>query len=490
VTINGATLILTPDAGVTLDVSKGPTFTIIDNQGAGAVQGAGFATVNNQTPFTAVAVTATGGDGNDVVITFTPTVMAAAGASGTTTFSGTAETRNQRSVAGALDNSFFVGGAANSDETEVMNALLLLSANGSRTAYDLLSGEIHAAASDAHLAVGRDFTNTLVDRGTSMRSGANGPHLGYAALGNNAEDVAAMGRLVKKQSKSATGTSGAGRQTVGNRFNTWAGGFGRTSRIDSSANAAGQSESVWGLAGGADFAVATGTRVGFAAGYTSLHNDIGARLSSAAIDAANAALYAAFQRGDFHAFGAASYGYGFIDTERTITFGGLTRRAGAGYGAHQGSFYSEIGYTLGLDRAWLQPIAAARVSHSRRDSFRETGAGSLTLGAGSKDETRFETTLGARLAASFELGGVTLVPQVKALYTHSFGSIRSDADFTLAGGGTTNIVSTGRGRDAFTLGVGASLVASDTVTSFIDYQARFSENTFDNSIRGGLKIAF
>jgi len=213
--------------------------------------------------------------------------------------------------------------------------------------------------------------------------------------------------------------------------------------------------------------------------------------SESDVDAATVAAYVSHAKAGFHLFGSAAYSHHFIDTERRISFGGLSRTAEADYNAHQATVYAEGGYTVSFGSSFLQPVLAARGTVLNRESFRETGAGTLNLFGFGETDSRLDAIAGVRFSTTRKLGGVVIVPQANAFYTHSFGEVQGDAAFLFSGGGlSTSILSSSRGRDALSLGAGLSVIASDRISGFADYQATFTNNTFENRMRAGFTIKF
>jgi len=497
VTINaGSTLQVVELAGASLNGVGPVTFVIIDNQGGTAVNGA-FTTVTETLPFSTVAVTTTGGDGNDVAITISPVVTAlATTASAPVTFASVAHTRNQFSVGSGLDTGFFAGGVANGDEQEVANALVGLSAPGARDAFDRLSGEIHPGVSNALLAAAIDMSNALSQRGAGLRDRKRaGDPFGYAALIGTAASVADIGLRFAPEPAEA-GEVDAADTRYSPALETWATGIGRIADVDATTGAGSVDEAAYGFIGGVDMNLWRGVRAGIAAGYGHLDVNVGSRVSSADVDWGTLASYLSYQDGGFHLFGSASYSFGFVDTTRAISFGGLSRTANADYNSHQAMLYSEAGYTRTFGAFNVQPVLAARYTHLNRESFRETGAGSLNLIAGSETDNRLDAIAGLRISSSHDLSGsgvdgVRLVPQAKIFYSHAFGAVEGNADFSFSGGGAVNrIVSSNRGRDTLSLGLGASLIASERLSGYVDYQANLSKHAVDNSFKGGITIRF
>ncbi len=123
VNLTGSVLRVLAEAG---NYKPNTKYVIIDNDGVDAVAGT-FASVTANLAFLKPTVIYNGGTGNDVVLTLERNA---------TLFTSVADTRNQRAVAGALDqfptnNALFL-------------AVLNQTADGARQAFDALSGEIHA----------------------------------------------------------------------------------------------------------------------------------------------------------------------------------------------------------------------------------------------------------------------------------------------------------------------------------------------------------
>jgi uncharacterized protein with beta-barrel porin domain len=147
------------------DYAAGKQYIIIDNDGVDPVTGT-FAKVTTSSPFLTPTVVYDGGTGNDVVLTLSGNTGA---------FVTAARTRNQRAVAAAL---------ADSDPTSALVlAVLPLTAPEARTAFDALSGEIHATVS-----------GVLADDGRYLREAILG-RLVQAAYTGNANQVASLGAV-------------------------------------------------------------------------------------------------------------------------------------------------------------------------------------------------------------------------------------------------------------------------------------------------------
>ena len=159
VNLTGATLSVLAASG---NYRAKTDYTIIENDGTEAVVGT-FASVTSSLAFLIPTVVYNGDTGNDVVLTLERN---------STLFSDVAQTRNQRAVAGALDqfptdNALFL---------DILNQ----TAAGARQAFDALSGEIHASVA-----------GMLADDSRYVREAVLG-RLVQATYTNNAAELASL----------------------------------------------------------------------------------------------------------------------------------------------------------------------------------------------------------------------------------------------------------------------------------------------------------
>lgn len=200
-------------------------------------------------------------------------------------FASLATTPNQIAVAGALDRGPAASGLG----------LLITSqtAAGAPRAFNALSGEVHASAQTA-----------LVDDSLMLSE-------------------ALTGRM--RQSQDIGGAAGA--------TSFWGQGVGSWAHSDSDGNAATIGRSVTGFFSGVDHRVAPGWLAGVAGGYTNATLTISDRGSSANIDTAHLAAYAAGESGPWRLRGAAAASLSTLATSRSVLFPGLSETAGTRYDA-------------------------------------------------------------------------------------------------------------------------------------------------------------
>ncbi len=304
-------------------------------------------------------------------------------------------TRNDVSFAsvGVTPNQISVGAAlATVQSGTLYNAVVGLSADGARNAYDGLSGEVHADAL------------TLANREAQT---------GQRPL---------LDRL-------------AAPDTQGSKL--WIQGTDSHSSIDASDGYAGVSANRYGVLMGAEFSGA-GARLGVAAGYGSTDGDVSARASNINISTASITAYAGWHDGDFHVNGGAGYLSHKVKTDRTVAFGGLTDTPSAQYSGNTLLAFGEAGYTITLPTVAIEPFAGVSYARTRMGSATESGGAAALSLAGDGVNTTLAT---AGLRGSVMLSGQVRIDATLAARDYLSGDRATrhmtltsvDQDFTVLG---------------------------------------------------------
>ncbi|MDF2389455.1 autotransporter domain-containing protein, partial [Nostoc ellipsosporum NOK] len=310
VDVSGGTLALHELTGTGWQPSQ--SYTIIDNQGGGAVTGQ-FASISHVYAFLTPDVSYTGDDGNNVVLTLTRNAV---------DFSSVARTPNQKAAAGGIEGL----GAGN----PVYNAIAPLSADGARYAFDQLSGEVHAATA-----------GLLVDESRLLRD---------AALGRTGAAIAYPG---------------------GRGF--WMQGAGLVRSLDGDGNAADVDASTGAFFAGADATVADGWVLGFLGGISVTSLDVDARASSAKVTSVHLAAYGGGMIDTVQLKFGAGYSHHDIDTTRDPVFSGFSDRLKASYGASTVQVFGEASRAFDAGAVKIEPFAGLAYVHLSTDGFREDG---------------------------------------------------------------------------------------------------------------------
>ena len=365
-----------------------------------------------------------------------------------------AETPNQQGVSNTVQT--FGPGHPLYDE------IILMTEEEARAAYDALSGEAHASSATAQFMTAGEIRQQLLDRLAAILGSGGG---GFAGL---------------------AGAPAAGDAAPG-AVSVWGQLFGGWGRTDDNRNAATIARDVYGFIGGIDREVAPGVRAGIAAGYSRSTYDVAARSSSGDSDNFHIAGYAGTALGAFDLKGVASYGYGRVDTRRTVIVGLLTNTLSADYATHTFQAGVEAGLDLDFGPLVLTPFAGLAGVHVETEGFTETG-GPAALTVGSTSNTVGVSTLGLRARRQAGSVGVTGA----LAWRHAFGDVApvSRAAFASAPAASFAVRGAPISENALALdaAVDAKLGADTTLT--FGYSGQYASGARDHGARAELRIEF
>jgi len=400
-----------------------------------------------------------------------------------TAFASVAGSANQIAVGNALD----AGPAASG----LGLAITTQHAAGARQAFESLSGEAHASAQTTLLNDSLMVREALTGRlrqasfadgaGAAAALGSGGPALAYAP---------AAGASLPPSVASALALAGSG-QPPAPVTTFWTQALGSWGRLGSDGNAAGASTSLAGFFSGVDQRVGPGWLAGIAGGYTNSFLNVRDRGSSANIDTAHLAGYAAANAGAWTLRGAAAASFSTLSSNRSIGFPGFVDTAHANYGATTAQIFGELGYGLAIGKIAAEPFGGLAYVHLHRAGFAESG-GLAALGAANADSDIGYSTLGGRIAADFvQPNGMMLTPRLSVSWQHALGAVGSDttlafqstaAPFTVAGAPLT--------RDAALIESGFDLRLSPLARLGLAYSAQLGHLNERHSVQGHLSWQF
>jgi outer membrane autotransporter protein len=253
-----------------------------------------------------------------------------------------AQTGNQTSTATAVDSlppSSQIGSA-------VLNVPDPASA---RSAFDALSGDALASAK------GVLISSSVLVRDTSF---------------DRLRDVFCTDASQDRQDGQ---TRNPGCIAPGDQPSVWVQGFGNWGHVNSTANAAGISQTIGGFLAGVDVPVSD-WRVGVFGGLSRSNFDVTARDSWGDSDTYHLGAYGGTVRGDLKLRLGASYSWSVIDTERLVAFGNFSNDLRATYNAGTTQIFGEAGQTFQLDGVALEPFANLAYVNLGTQGFSETAA--------------------------------------------------------------------------------------------------------------------
>lgn len=410
-------------------------------------------------------------EGNDVFLTIAVTQD----------FTTAAGTFNQLQAANALNGLEQTG-----DALTVFNTIANMDEDNARRAFDLTSGEVHAAGQHVIDQTFALFNRTLRYQGVAgIGSGNVGAQVFTAPLG--------YGPAVTASSAGVAAIDDATDYADARVRGAWAAPLGGFGHVDADGNAAKLDWWNAGLAGGYEgvIDVASGKAVGgFGFGYIHSRGTVDARLSTFDSDGFYLGAYGAWADGPWNVAGSLSYGANRVSTTRNIAFMGTT--AGANYWTHTIGLSGEASYAFDLaNTTKLAPLFTLDAGWSGHGGFTETGAGALNLTSGSESWTRLDAGLGIALTHIIltETGKVTL--EGRAVWEHAFSDVVPSQNLAFAGSPTGfTVLGPDAGRDRLRIGAGLSWDVSDDMTVRARYDGLFSGNQANHSASLGLNIRF
>lgn len=351
----------------------------------------------------------------------------------------------------------------------VHNAVLTLSADQARGAFDQLSGEVHASARTA-----------LIEDSRFLRSAVN-DRLRAASGGVGATQGDAVTYVDGKPVPAAPGTD---------RFTVWGQGFGSWGRTDGDGNAAKLGRKTGGFFIGADTPVFDRWRLGAVAGYSRTTFDVKSRHSSGTSDNYHLGLYAGANWGALALRTGAAYTWHDIETNRTVGFAGFNDRLKGDYGAGTAQLFGELAYGFFMGSTRFEPFANLAYVNLHTDGFAEQGGAAALTGTAANTDAVFGT-LGLRASTTFTLGGANLTAKGMLGWRHAFGDTTPLAALRFAGGGSPfGIGGVPVARNAAVIEAGLDYAISPNATLGISYGGQFGSGIADHSAKANFNVRF
>lgn len=387
---------------------------------------------------------------NDVVLTIVQNAS----------FASAALTPNQRAAAAGADSQ----GAGN----PVWEAILLLPSVAAPTAFDAISGEVHASATSVLIEDSRFVREAMDDRLRAAFAGVAAsatPVLSYAEGG----PVAAPAH-------------GLGPAAWGHVFGAW-------SEWDSDGNAAALNRDAGGFFLGGDMVVGENWRLGLLAGYGHSGFAIDDRASSGSADSYHLGVYAGTEIDQWGLRLGGAYSWHDIETDRTATMPGFSDALSARYGAATAQFFGEAGYRIDTDTASFEPFANLAYVNVSTDGFTESGGAAALTGSSSTENMAF-TTLGLRAETTLQLGGTVVRAHGTLGWRHAFGDVTPTTDLAFAGGDAFTIAGVPIAQDAAVIEAGLDLALSPSASFGVAYNGQIGSGVQEHQVQAHFGVTF
>lgn len=365
--------------------------------------------------------------------------------------------RNATSFAevGATTNQQAVGAGAQTVAAGALyTSLVHLDVATARSAFDQLSGQIHASLRTALVEDSRLVREAAIDR---LRLAQGGVAVNSGQLGQAGDGGAAWARA----------------------YDAWG-------EYGSDGNAAQIDRSVRGLLVGADQAVGD-WRLGAFAG--SGRSKLNTRNSSASVHSVHLGLYGGRQWGTLGLRTGLAYAKHHIDTARKVEFTGLADSAQATYQSQSSQVFGELGWQLGAGLTSLEPFANLAYTQLHTDGFKERAGISALQVRPQRRGTTF-ATLGMRASTQWLLGSSQMTARGVLGWRHAFGDVRSSASMALAGGAQFAVTAVPVARDAAVLELGLDTALQRDLTLGLAYSGQIGHHFREHAVKANLLWKF
>ena len=396
-----------------------------------------------------------------------------------------APTQNQAAVADALE--IIYGNAPYSSDFEDLFAHLFSLPAGSEHdvehIYDELGGAEHADAQEVGLRLNHGFDGVVGSRLKELRATQSAEH--HAGLRQN--------RYAEADPIVATDAHPAGHGLRGStKMGLWLQGYGDWTEVDGDEEAVGYDQDTQGIAGGFDVAVTPALRTGAAVGWSSADAEFVTPGDETEVDAFHAAVYAAFETGQFYADAIVGFAMQDVSTSRSVELGFDTFDAAANYDATGFDMHAEAGWMVHAGMVTFEPFAALGYAHLSSDDFQETGADAFNLFVDSQTAETLSSSLGARINAAWTDGGVRYLPSLEVAWRHEFLDERQTivAAFEEDPSTRFRIVSSAAARDSAVVKARFGAELSQGVAVFLDYNGLYNTASTSHGAAAGVRASW
>lgn len=375
-------------------------------------------------------------------------------------FGDVARTRNQAALAGGLDGAGF--------GNPVYDAVVQLDADAARTAFDALSGELHASVAVAFVDTSAQLRDAIGSRLRSAFGDVAAPDLPVMGFGED-------------------GLKPVPADT--DRIVVWGQALGSWARVDGNGNAAGIDNSNGGLVAGADTVVGNDWRLGLLAGYSRTGFETDGRASSGDSDNFHLGVYGGGHFGVVTLRAGATYTRHAIDITRTVSFPGLSETLEADYDAGTAQAFVEAGYRADVGRVTFEPYAGLAYARASIEGFAESG-GEAALTSAGKSFDSATSTLGLRAATGFNLGNAKATLRAGLGWRHAFGDVEPSLTVGFAGGERFTVHGVPIARDALLVEAGLDVAVSASANFGLTYTGRVADSARYHGARATLAVKF
>lgn len=415
-------------------------------------------------------------DANNAYLTLTRNTLPFASVAGNAT---------QRNVANALDAGPAVSGLG--------LALATQNVSGARQAFDALSGEVYASTRTMLLDDGLQVREAVLGRLRQASFLEEGGTTSFVAGGSTLAYPTASGDSLSRSTRDTQDLAGLFEAVAVPETTYWAQAVGTRGRFGGDTSDA--QNSTTGFFSGVDSRLSPNWLTGLAVGYTTASIRVDDRASSAGIDTAHLAGYAAASDGPWNLRAAAATSFGAISSKRAIAFPGFIDNVSARHHAITTQIFGEVSYSMAFDRFAVEPFGGIAFVNLHSEGFAEksgTGSGTATLDAKAANDDIGYTTLGGRFATAYvQPSGMVIAPRLSVAWQHAIGSTEPAQTLTFQSTGKPfTITGIPLARDTALAEGRLDLQARRGIKFGLAYAGQFGRHVQHNSLQGYLTWLF
>lgn len=384
-----------------------------------------------------------------------------------------AQTRNQRSIATALQSAGT--GGVSTGMSDVLTAVNNLSADKARTAFESMGGAGLVGLQRTGTHFTGNFSSQLNGRLQLVGVGRTAQSIYGVQLAANDRLGDLMPALVQN---TVSDGPPSGKFSLGGSIPVddgqrgfWLRGYGFDQDTDGDGNAASTHTKGGGVSGGFDKRIQNNLLVG--AAFSHGTSDVRASHAETGKSRGNAvAAYVSYASGPWNFNGNLVLAHNANTMKRNVAVGAWSGTARSNFDSKTAAVYGEASYDLPKATWTLQPLAGLSVTLNRNDGFTETGAGAVNLQTDAQNTTSTKTLFGAR--ALFEFNGIHVQP--RAIWAHEFGDVNKGLTAQLQGlpGAGFTTYGVDLPRDSVIVGVTVAGKARNGLSLFSDVQGEFN----------------
>ena len=404
-------------------------------------------------------------------------------------------TPNQRAVGGGIENVY----GPDIEDTpfgDGVSLLFLLDEEEYREALSTLHGAEHAQLSrltDYLAGLYHDWLSKRLAEGRSDGDQSAGGTISYV-WDPRAEQLAGIEGTERNAAAPQLAQAGQGNRSAGS-FSVWTNGGGLWGNADGDPanDVVGFDQDTWGVMLGADYQIDRNWLVGLGGVYQDSNVDFEDG-DQAEIDGFQVGGFVTYTADSgFYGDGSFSVGWFDYDTQRQVQIGPFLQSTAEGEtDAFVFTGALEFGYLWQAGGFLFQPLAGLEYTHASIDGFTETGADPFNLVVSDRDADSLESRLGFVASTELDLGGMMLVPEVRAEWRHEFLDDNDEVTAAFVGqpGSSFTAIGSEFGRDAAVVGAGLTLRVTDSIDAFVDYDGRFQSDYQAHAVSGGLRFSW